>query len=477
MKETVNRASNWLEDSVGIGYSPDVYEKLIHLQPKPTMVDRTITVDTNYLVQVNQRDLISMLFDVKYENSVKSNFKKQMARLFRNVISRKIDLYLSDIVMSEFVGYAPKNKELAEIYKKYIGVIYPARSFQPCFFHLAAAINACIVETGQAGDIKDTYSYTLAALAGIRYYVTRDKDVVRVYKYLSHLRKRDFSEQIRQINKIKNIYRSLCHADEETFPIDDVLGFILIGLSQLPVPVSIEHLGDSLPAVLDKVETILWMFRTLKEINQLKSLSPELPPEWNGKIVAQAKSRIEKIAVSVALRNLEETDAPSFHIKLVEKGNKWKTELTDPDLASALSEQLNVFWAHVHEEEETMYRDLEEQFHVEEIEKDFLVQCNNCGKEIEVVTYYDGVVGGTPREMGAELYHKWSNEFPCPTCGETIGVSFWCYEYPAFCINYEDIECFNCEIVRKVKAPSKSTTTLANFLPKPRSSESSKKQY
>jgi len=475
MKENTEKASNWLRNSLSVGYSPDICRKLIKVQPKPAMRDRTITVDTNYLIQVNQRDLISMLFDVNYENSVKSSFKKQMARLFRNVINRKIDVYLSDIIMSEFVGYAPKNKELVKIYKKYIGKIYPERTFGSCFLYLAAAINSCIVETGQAGDIKDTYSYILAALAAIRYFVTKDKDIVRLYEYLSRLKKKSIDEQNRQINKIKDTYRALCSAEEEAFSIDDILGFILIGLSDLPVPVSIEHLEDSLPAVLDKAETILWMFRTLEEIDQLMSPSLELPSEWNGQIVAEAKSRIENIALSVGLQNLGDTDAASFHIKLVEEENKWKAESTDPDLASALSDQLNILWSCVYEEEELEYRNLEEEFLAEEFEKDLVIQCESCGKQIESVAYYQGVVGGDDREMGAELYHRWSNEFPCPSCGKLIEVTFWVYEYPPFCINYEDTECSNCKIVRTGKANSQPpTTTLADFFPRSRVSETSK---
>ena len=388
-----------------------------------------------------------MFFKVDYENSVKSSFKKQMARLFRDVINRKIDLYLSDLVMCEFIGFAPKNKELLKIYRQYLGEIYPDNSFVSCFFYLAAAINSCLIETGQAGDLKDTYSYILAVLAEIRYFVTRDKDLVRLYRFLSHLKKKDISEQRRQVNKIKSIYHSLCRAEEDAFPIDDVLGCILSGPSDLPVPISIEHLEDQIPAVLDKVETILWMFRTLNDIDQLMLPSLELPQEWNEQIVTQAKTRIRNIAHNVELQNLDDIDDPSFYIKLVEAEKKWEQETSDPELASTLKDQRDILWRCVYEEEQE-YSTLQEEFDSEEPEIDFVIQCKSCGKQIEVLGYYEGVVDSDKRAMGAELFHKWSSDqFRCPSCNEIIEVIFWRYEYPLLCINYEDTECYNCKII------------------------------
>lgn len=458
--------SNWLEKALSIGFSPDIVKKSFRIQPIPAMNDRTITVDTNYLVQINPSDLISMLFDVGFENSV-AGFKKQMARLFRDVIGRKIDLYLSDIVLSEFVGYAPKNKELAEIYRKYIGVISPSSSFQSCFFYLAAAINSCIVEMGQAGDLRDTYSYILSALAEIKYFVTGDRDVARVYNYLSRFREEGSDERIRQINKIKRTYHTLCGSDEISFPLDDILGFILASSSDLPVPVSIERLESSLPSVLDKVETILWIFRTLKEIDLLKSPNLKLPEEWNNEIVEQARARIANIASCLGLQNPHQVDPAYFHVKLVEEESNWKAESQDMNLATSLRDQLNIIWSCIHEEEELEYQTLEQRFLDEEFEKEVTVRCENCGKQIETVANYEGVVGGDSRDMGAELHHRWSSEFTCPSCGELIEVVFWVYEYPFFCVNYEDTECSNCKIVRTGKAVPQSppTTDLTDFMP------------
>ena len=88
-------------------------------------------VDTNYLILVNREDLARMFFDREYDNTIGSDTKKQMARLFRDVTDRKLDLCFSNFIMREFIGLVPGRQELLKIYKKYIAVIKPGGNWSP----------------------------------------------------------------------------------------------------------------------------------------------------------------------------------------------------------------------------------------------------------------------------------------------------------------------------------------------------------
>ena len=82
----------FLAKDIPIEYSLELSKNLVKKSVEPIMLDRTVIVDTNYLIQVNQKDILGMFFDPKYENTVASPLKRQMAKLFRNVMNRKIDL-------------------------------------------------------------------------------------------------------------------------------------------------------------------------------------------------------------------------------------------------------------------------------------------------------------------------------------------------------------------------------------------------
>lgn len=446
--------------SSAIGYSPDICRKSVKIDPELAMMDRTIMVDTNYLILVNQKDITYMFFDANYEDSV-SGPKKQMARLFRDAKNRKLDLCFSNLIMREFIGRAPKRKELLEIYRKYISVVTPADNLEPRFWDLAAALNSCIIETGQEGDVKNTYSYILATLAGVRYFVTEDQDVDRVYHYLNRVREKDHEEIAREIRKIKGVFKLLCPS-ESTLPVDDILGFLFLDLEPLPVPVSIARLKDSLPDVLDRTETILWMFRSLQEIAEFRTYVTELPAEWDEGTIETARSRIDEIACSIGLEYPGAIDPCSFYVKLVEEGSNWSEKTIDRELAAKLSEQLNLLWNIVYGEEEVEYATREEQFYAEEPTKIFRVECDKCGEQLELEVDYQGVVEVNEREMGKEVCHQWSTEISCTSCGEILEVIYELWEYPEWVFNYENTECYGCELVSE-KPTEPPTTTLADY--------------
>jgi hypothetical protein len=251
---------------------------------------------------------------------------------------------------------------------------------------------------------------------------------------------------------------------ERTFPISDVLGFLFIQIEPLPIPVSISKLENQLPDVLDKVETVVWIFSSLQEIAWMRKAKADLPSEHNKDLVAEAETRVTSLALAVGLQNLMQIDPCSFHVKLVEEETKWKEEPTDKELASGLQDLLETFRADIYrEEEEVEYGSREEQFFAEEDTKVFLVVCESCGDKIEVEAYYQGVVESNPREMGSEHCHEWSNVTECSSCKAEIEITHELWEYPEYWINYEDTECRGCELVRQKIPEPPPTTTLEDF--------------
>jgi len=472
--------SNWIDAHTIVFYSPDIWKDVIKLNRKPTMVNRTIMVDTNYLTLINNKDFISMLLDPNYENSVTSPQKRQMARLFRDFTERKIDLCFSDIVMREFIGRAPKRKDLLEIYKRYIIVITPKSNLASYFWDLAAAVNSCIIEIGEEGDIKDTYSYIIIALARINYFVTEDRDVERVYRYFTRVREKSWEERKREIMKIKGVFKLLCGASNTGFPIDEILGFLFFNEHEsLPIPVSIAGLEDRLPEVLDRSEVILWLFRLLQEIDRLRNFVSEMPPEWDEEIVERARKRISDIAESIGLGCIEGVDEYSFQKKLIEEGTKWTEQPYDSELAQSLNDQLSLLHSIIYSEEvENEYADWEEMFFAEEPSKTFRVTCKECGTSFEIETDYVGVVCSDPREMGTEHCHQWLGESSCPSCGRKVSIVHELWEYPEFFYNWENTECDGCELIRE-KTTEQPTTTLEKFFENQHTENSKKtsKQY
>jgi hypothetical protein len=456
--------SDWIDNNTIVAYSLNIWKDVITVNREPTMLKRKIMVDTNYLTLVNKKDLISMLLDPNYESSVSSPQKKQMARLFRDFMERKLDLCFSNIIIREFIGRAPKRKDLLEVYKRYIVVLTPKDNFASHFWDLAAAVNSRIIETGEEGDIKDTYSYILGTLAKINYFVTEDADVERVYRYFSRFREKSYEERKRETRKIKGVFKILCSASNAEFPIDEILGFFFFNEHEpLLIPVSIARLQDRLPEVLDRSEVILWLFRSLQEIDRAREFVSEMPSEWDEEIVERARKRIYDIANSIGVHCIEGIDECSFQVKLVEEGIKWTEQASDRELASKISSQLSFLHGVIYSEEmEDEYMNWEEKFSAEEPTKRFRVTCKGCDAPFEIEAEYVGVVCSEPREMGAERCHQWLGESSCPSCGKEASVVHELWEYPEFCHNYEDTECDGCELIRE-ETTELPTTTLEGF--------------
>ena len=263
-----------------------------------------------------------------------------MARLFRDVTDRKLDLCFSNFIMREFIGLVPGRQEPLEIYKKYIAVIKPKGNLEPSFLDLSAAINALLSRTGRVGDIKDTYSYILAMLGNVRYFVTDDKDVQPLYDYMCRVRGKDPREISDEIRAICHAFRLLSDVQEAEFPITEILGFLFLRPEEITIPVSIAGLRDRLPDVLSRLETILWMHRSLEEIEWMRKSVSAMPSDWNENPLEESRSRIKNIAHNIGVEDGVGINVDALRIKLVENEASWSEDPKDRDLATALNQQL-----------------------------------------------------------------------------------------------------------------------------------------
>jgi predicted nucleic acid-binding protein len=445
------------------------WKDVITLSRNLTVPKRTVMVDTNYLIQVSKEEFESILLDPKYEVSTKSPFKKQMASLFRSLMEGKIDVCFSNFIMREFIGLVPKKRELLEIYKRKITVITPKNNFEPCLMDLSSALNSCMNQSGcGCGDVKDTFSYILAVLAKVSFFVTEDKDLTMVYRYVNLIREKNPEEKNREIQKIKDTYNTLNSTALTDFPAERILRYLFSDIRFLTVPVSLRLLKSSLPQVLDKFDTVIWIMRSVQEIEWLKNLVNELPKDWDNAVLEKAKKRIYDIAQSVGFQgNNSKINEASLKSRIIEQEDKWSLNLTDEDLGYSLDSEFSILQEAFYQEEvkdQREYEDLEEYFTEEKIDKTFRVKCQKCEYEFDLEVTYIGVTSTFQREMGAEKYHEWVGEENCPNCGSEISVEHEVYEYPEFVENDEDTDCTGCDILPEKAPEQPPSTTLDDFM-------------
>jgi hypothetical protein len=369
--------------------------------------------------------------------------------------------------MREFIGLVPKKRDLLDIYKRNIIVVSPNGQFEPCFMDLAAAVGSQMVQTNCGnGDIKDTYSFLLAMLANIGFFVTEDKDVKRLYQYFSKVKNLPYDKRNGEIAHIKDLYREL--NPDSDFPIDRVLTYLFSeNTKSLTIPVSILQLENTLPQVLDKFENVIWMYRSIGELEHLTLIVDKLPPDWDHSIIEKARKKIGQIASSVGLQPNDEIDESTLKTRLIESEHKWSFKEEDEDLGLCLDSQFNILHQIIFEEERDSshdYASMEEYYETEEATKSFTVKCENCGQEFDMELDYRGVTEVDQREMGAEMFHEWAGDEQCPECGSDVSIMYEIYEYPEWAENDNDIHCDGCEVV-PIKPPEKPpAVTLKDFM-------------
>jgi hypothetical protein len=436
---------------------------LVTFNHRPAMINRTIFVDTNYLNQINQKDLAEMFLNPHYEEKVTSADKKQMARLFGDFRNRKVDLIFSDMVMKELIGQSAKAKALIEMYKEHLIIVGPANNMED-FFNVAAAINSCVCEAGKHGDIKDTYSYLLAFAGDIRYFVTRDGDVRPIYDYLSSLQKNGWTRKVAEIKKIKETLQVLSSEPISSRTEKFVESLFVHNYSSPPSPICLSELEDKLPDVLDRSELILWMYRSLKDIERLREYVTKIVSGWDEGPINYCKQRIQEVAQALGYASEESLPESEFQLMLVEKSAKWKKSDADVEMTGKLNAQLGILQEEAYREDfGPEYASLEDELSAEEPDKEFEVRCTNCGEVFNVCADYTGVVSSEEREMGAECCHEWLAEDKCPKCGTEITLQYDLWEYPYWCRNSDQVECENCEVIEKPKEEEKSSGSLEKF--------------
>lgn len=445
----------------------NVSKEVIMLSQNLTSPKRSVMIDTQYLIQVNKEELTSILLDPNYEITASSPLKQQMSRLFKNSIERKLDLCFSNNIMREFIGLVAKKRDLLEIYKRNIVVISPKAHFEPCFMDLSAAIGSRMLQSKCGnGDVKDTYSYLLAALARINFFVTEDQDIKRLYHYFSIIKAKPSNEKALEIAQIDALYRELSIDTE--FPLEPVLNFLFSeNAKEFTVPVSIAQLQNSLPLVLDKFENIIWIYRSIDELQFLMMLINKLPSNWDYSVIDNAKKRIGQIAKSIGFQTDDRIDEYTLKTKLIEQERNWSQQSTDEDIVISLDSQFNILQNIIYEEETANsieYASLEEYFTAKEEAKVYTVKCKKCYSVFELEINYNGTTDRYQREMGVELTHEWTGEEECPNCSSEVSLTYQLYEYPEGAENDEDTECSGCEVVTEKPSEKPPSTTLNDFM-------------
>ncbi len=424
-------------------YSNYYFKDLIEFgREGDTFVTRTCKsamVDTNYLIQTNEKDIISMFFDKEYEEKISSPLKKQMARLFRSFVEGKITLFFSNSIRREFIYIAPEKKSLVSKYSRYMFQIGSKRCFESYFLDLSSIINLQAKETGYKVDLLDTYSYIVACLTGINYFISADSDVKGIFNYITDIKNKTHVEKIKEIKKLMKSNEALFCISERAFPIKKIIEFLFLSSFSLTIPINIKDMIGNLPKASEKASSVIRLCNMINEIEE----NFDLIDNDERSLIQKAQELIHKICEEIDsdVQKLgERISIPNLHVHLIEKDTMWHI----PEELDKFSDDLLIILGKIEDqlytdEEEQDYKDLEEYFNDSLFTLQPIVKCK-CGNEFEDWIYYGGVVAKETREMGAESLHVWNNEVECPACKEeeTVEVQLW--EYPWGTLNSTDFE-------------------------------------
>jgi len=434
------------------GYFKDLLE--FNKQIEISKFKKSAIIDTNYLIQINQKDLISLFFEQGYEKKISNPLKKQMATLFRSHVRKEIAIFFSNSIFREFIYISPDKVGLVHLYNKHLFRVGSNRQFEPFFLDLASLLNLAAKEKNRNArvDLLDTYSYIIANLAGIDYFITENGDLKGIFEYINDLRKSSHLDQVNEIKRIMNLNNDLFGIKEEDFPIKKILEHLFSSKIKLTLPINIKDITDSLTKVSEKADSVIALCEMLNEIEEYeKKLN-----QHHKEILIKAREIINTLCESIGLdKPQEQIDVAKLAINLIEKDALWKKPDELEKIHSCVFQVLEYVYEQMHEEYEEEYRDLGEYF--SDMLSSLKIKCKcQCGHEFEAWVEYDGVVAKEEREMGAELYHLWQNEVKCQRCGEFLTIKIFLYEYPEGCLNYVDVESESgCEILNKDEIYSK----------------------
>ncbi|MDR2204509.1 MAG: hypothetical protein LBE76_09525 [Nitrososphaerota archaeon] len=430
---------------------------LVVFSNKPTMVNKSVFVDTNYLNQLSTKDIESMTENPRYVNKINTPHKKQMLKLFDAFRKRKIDLIMSDMVKNELIGQIKST--VFENYTKYL-ITIDNNDNMDIFFTVAAAINACIHETGKNGDVKDTYSYLLAIAGNIRYFATQDRDILPVYDYLNNkIVKQNRDGKIEEINKIKKQIKLLAKGPKALRAEKMVDCLFLNTLPTFTLPISLFETDEKIYCIFERSEVILWMYRSLKSIENTEYLLKI--DKWDYGVIDKCVQRVQKLAKQVNCISGVDIDENNFQLYLFKNSAQWQKKVDDKKLTKKLNAQLVLLQKTMAVENYGYIS--EDEIDKKESEKSFDVKCDTCGNVFEIITVYEGPVESHERAMGAERRHKWTDEVECPKCEEYAGIEYFIWEYPEGSREYTNVQCNNCEVTPKIPVYDPTLRTSDEF--------------
>jgi hypothetical protein len=431
---------------------PFYFYDLIERETQQTTGEYSVVIDSNYLLQFNKYDLFHLFFDNTYRKRIANPLKKQMAMLIICKNQGKIALFVSNQIFRDFARIAPEKAELLQYYKKYFGIIRPKREYESFFIDLSTLLTLRANLYGFKADSSDTYSYIVACLANISFFITEDSDVRGIYHYLLRLRKSKKSDVRKEIYSIIRKSEVLFDTDRKKFPTEKILEK-LFRSDFITLPISIKNISTELPEVTEKAVPVLYICQIINEI-----LSNKIIMNENPRLADNAIELISNISGQMGIPLPKEDgliNIDSLAITLIEKEHVWKL----PESFEREAHCLLVFFEHalteaIDEEDDDRYDILHEKF--PEIAPDIRVRLKcDCGKKFSTLIHYNGIVSEEERGMGYELSHLWNKSFSCPNCGKDLNVELTAWEYPLGLFNYANFSGENCKILNKSQIRSK----------------------
>ena len=404
---------------------------------------KSAIIDTNYLIQINRQDLISMFFEKDYEEKIPNPLKKQMARLFRGHISREIALLFSNSIAREFIYVSPDKIDLIPLYNTYLYRIGSKRQFESFFLDLASLLNFRAKEKGHRVDLLDTYSYVISNLTRIDFFITEDSHLKGICDYIDEIRNAGYLDKVGEIRKLMKLNKMLFDIKEEDFPLKKIIEYLFLSNERLTIPINIKEITDSLTRLSEKAESVIILCETLNEIEDQK----EMLESKHKRALTKARGLINEICESLDLEKPKERiNVTNLFTNLIEKDDLWEKPEKLDEIHSALFQVLQDIHNKMYPEEEE-YENLEDYFNACLFEFEIKARCK-CGHEFETMICYGGVVAREERAMSPELLHVWNNNVDCPKCGKFLEIELQLWEYPIGAMNNADFDS-NCEILNK----------------------------
>jgi len=417
------------------------FEELIDFGSEANRYGKSAIIDTNYLIQINLQDLISMLFETNYEARISNPRKKQMARLFRSMIRKEIALFFSNSMMREFLYVSPDKIDLIRQYTKYLCRVGSKRQLEPFFLDLASLLNVRAKMRGHRVDLLDTYSYVISNLAGIDFFVSEDGDVKGIFEYVNEIKNTDRLSKIREIGRLMKLNEILFNIEEGDFPLKRIIERLFLYHGRLTIPINIREITEDLPKASEKADSIVIFCETINEIEDYK----EMIASGNAGLLLEARELVNSIFQSVQCEPVEpgkRIDVDNLYVDLIEKDGLWEKPEGLDEKHSALHQILQDIQERLYsQEEEGEYEDLEAFFNSALYEFEVEARCP-CGHEFRTGIHYGGVVARENREMGPESLHVWNNEIDCPKCGKFLEIELELWEYPIGFLNNIDFDSY-----------------------------------